>query len=371
MIARLLVALVATLALGPAAAAQARPPVLLSTSGEAVGVAVDAQAPAHTAHTAPTGGGGGEPLMYCAWPRGARACTRRAILTDGASPEAQPPLLQAGPAPGQLTLVSSRDQIDVLRSADGGATWSAPASVGTGRWFGGAIGPAGQLALSFRNLGYVEFYERSLTGTPADTATADLNHGHAVNSVTGFARNIPVLVSGGTTIRMAVSSWSGQGDIHDPATWIGPFNVASSSFFDLAGGRRGLWLAYQVSARSFGDRIYARRFNANKHRFGPRHAIRFGRLGVTPLIGLGLGQSPDGRLVVAWYDDIHDRIDVSASRTGAHWTRAKVLATGVTAPAHIRVGLGPRGRGVVVWDGNTDEKVKAVKVDAVALLKRG
>src|SRR3954454_24764400 len=244
MIARLLVALVATLALGPAAAAHARPPVLISTTGEAVGVAVDAQGTAHIAYNDRNEGGIGEPLMYCAWPRSARTCTPRAILADSASPFAQPPLIQAGPAPGRLTIVSSRDQIDVLRSADAGATWSAPASVGTGRWFGVSIGPPGQLALSFRNLGYVEFYERSLTGSPADTATADLNHGHAVNSVTGSARNIPVLASGGSTIRMAVSSWSGQGDIHDPATWLGPFNVADSSFFDLAGGPRGLWLGY-------------------------------------------------------------------------------------------------------------------------------
>src|SRR3954452_7319642 len=371
MMVRRLAMLAATLVLAPAAAAQARPPVLISTSGEAVGIAVDAQGTAHIAYSDRNSGGIGEPLMYCAWPQSARTCTPRAILIDNASPEAQPPLVQAGPAPGRLTIVSSRDQIDVLRSADGGATWSAPASVGTGRWFGGSIGPAGQLALSFRNLGYVEFYERSLTGSPTDTATADLNHGHAVNSVTGFAGGIPVLVSGASAIRIAVSSWSGPGDIHDPATWVGPFNVASSNYFDLAGGPRGLWLAYQVSTRTGDDRIYARRFNARTRRFGPRHAIRFGRLGLSPLIGLGLGQSPDGRLVVAWYDDIHDRIDVSASRTGAHWTRARVLATGVTLPFNIHVGLGPKGRGLVVWDDNGDSKIKAAQVDAAALLKRG
>ena len=268
--------------------------MLISTSGEAVGVAVDAQGTAHIAYNDRNSGGVGEPLMYCAWPKSARTCTPRPILVDNSSPLAQPPLVQAGPAPGQLTIVSARDQIDVLRSADGGATWTAPVSVGTGRWFGGSIGPQGQLALSFRNLGYIEFYERSLTGAPTDTAMADLNHGHGVNSVTGFAGNIPVLVSGGSKIRMAVSSWSGQGDIHDPATWLGPFNVANSVFFDLASGPRGLWLAYQLPTRTLGDRIYARRFNLQTHRFGPRHAIRFGRLGLPPLIGLGLGQSPTG-----------------------------------------------------------------------------
>jgi hypothetical protein len=76
-------------------------------------------------------------------------------------------------------------------------------------------------------------------------------------------------------------------------------------------------------------------------------------------------------MLVAWYDTDHDRIDVSASRTGAHWTKAEVAATGVTLPSQIHVGLGPKGRGLVVWDDNGDEKIKAVKVDAATLLKRG
>jgi hypothetical protein len=355
-------ALVLAGAVAPAAA-QARPPVLLSTAGESVNVAVDAQGTAHIAYSATNyPSEQGEPLMYCAWPRSAKTCTPRPILIDGGAPEAQPPLIQAGPAPGQLTIVSSRAAVDVLRSADGGATWAAPVSVGSGRWFGGAIGPSGQLALSFRNLGYIEFYYRSLTGAPTDSAEADLNHGFAINSVTGFAGDIPVLVSGASVPHIAVSSWSGQGDIHDPATWIGPYKIADSNYFDLASGPRGLWLAYQTPARYGYGRIYARRFNPKTHRFGPRHAIKFGRLGLTDLIGLGLGQGPDGRLLVAWYDDDHDRIDVSTSRTGAHWTPAKVVATGVTLPFNIHVGLGAKGRGVVVWDDNGDDKVKAVKV---------
>jgi hypothetical protein len=367
---RLLTGLVAALLVG-AAPAQAKPPVLLYTDGEAVNVAVDAQGTAHVAFNKFNEGGIGEPLMHCAWPLAtARTCTPQPILVDDQSPEAQPPLIQTGPARGQLTIVSARDNVDVIRSGDGGTTWSAPVSVGTGRWFGGSIGPSGQLALSFRNLGYIEFYGRSLTGSPADTATADLNHGHAINSVTGFAGNTPVLVSGASLPHIAVSSWSGQGDIHDPATWLGPFNVADSNYFDLAGGRRGLWLAYQTPTRSSYDRIYARRFDLKTRRFGPRHAIRFGRLGLTDMIGLGLGQGPDGRMVVAWYDDDHDRIDVSASRTGGHWTPAKVVATGVTLPMDIQVGLGPKGRGLVVWDDNGDEKIKAVKIDAAKLLRR-
>src|SRR5690242_18078494 len=183
---RRLAALVAGLVLLPAAAAQARPPVLISTSGEAVGIAVDATGTAHIAFNATNFPiEQGEPLMYCSWPAHVNGCTPRPILNDGGNPEAQPPLIQTGPAPGQLVIVSSRDFINVIRSGDNGATWTAPANVGTGRWFGGSIGPAGQLALSFGSVEYIEYYERSLAGTPADVATADLNHGHPINSVTG------------------------------------------------------------------------------------------------------------------------------------------------------------------------------------------
>jgi hypothetical protein len=363
---RRLAALVAALVLLPAAAAQARPPVLISTSGEAVGIAVDANGTAHIAFNA-TGfpSEQGEPLFYCAWPAHANGCTPRLILNDGGNPAAQPPLIATSVPPGQLAIVTSREDIDVIRSVDNGATWSAPASIGSGRWFGGSIGPGGQLALSFRDVDYIEFYARSLVGSPDDAATADLNHGYGVESATGFAGGIPVLVSQGET-GMAVASWSGQGDIHDPATWFGPFKIARPYGFDLAGGPRGLWLVYAVITSTADYKIYARRFNVATHRFGPRHRIP----GVTPINGLGLGQSTKGRMVVAWYDDVRDRILASASKTGAHWTRAKVLATGVSLPSDIQVGLGPNGRGLVVWGDNGDNKIKGVRVDASQMLKK-
>src|SRR3954470_13428814 len=130
---RRLAALVAALVLLPAAAAQARPPVLISTSGEAVGIAVDAAGTAHIAFNATNYPiEQGEPLMYCAWPAHANGCTPRPILIDGGNPAAQPPLIQTSVPPGGLSIVSSRENIDVVRSIDNGATWGAPASIGTG-----------------------------------------------------------------------------------------------------------------------------------------------------------------------------------------------------------------------------------------------
>ena len=119
MLAARVAVVVLALLLASATAAQARPPVLITTTGESVGMAVDAQGTAHIAYNDENRSGVGEPLMYCAWPKAAKTCTPRPILVDNASPLGQPPLIQTGPAPGQLTIVSSRDNIDVIRSADG------------------------------------------------------------------------------------------------------------------------------------------------------------------------------------------------------------------------------------------------------------
>ena len=370
MTARRLAAVAAFALLVPVATAHARP-VVITTTGEAVNVTADARGTVHIAYNDRNEHGIGEPLMYCAWPRGAKHCTPpRAILTDDESPLAQPPLLKAGPAPGQLAIASARDSIDVVRSANGGATWSGPVSVGKGRWFGGSIGPAGQLALSFPNLDYVEYYARSLAGSPASTGLAHLNQNHSANAVTGWAGNTPVLVSGGGNIHTAVSSWSGHGNIQDPATWIGPFRTADTPDFDLATGKSGLWLVYTALTHTGDNRIYARRFSLKTRHFGRRHAIPFGRLGLPDVVNIGLGQAANGRLVAAWYDSPDDRIEISASRNGKHWTRARVLSRRVTLPFNIRVGLGPSGRGLVVWDDNGDHKIKAAKVSAPALLRR-
>src|SRR5918999_2266105 len=95
----------------PASAHGARPAVV--GAGGDPGVAIDAVGTAHIAYNADLGSSpDGQPLMYCAWPRGARRCTPRPILTDGDSPFAQPALVRTGPAPGEVTIVSPR----VIRS---------------------------------------------------------------------------------------------------------------------------------------------------------------------------------------------------------------------------------------------------------------
>jgi hypothetical protein len=304
--------------------------------------------------------------MYCAWPRGARRCTPRPILSDGDSPFAQPALVRAGPAPGEVTIVSPRgirsQTITAIGSLDGGVTFGAPRVLGTGRYFDGAFGPGGQLALSFPTLGFVEYYHRSLGGSPP-TGTGDLNRGYTTYSEVGFARGRPVLVSGASNPGIGVSSWTGQGDVHDAATWAGPFKVAESNAYSLAGGRRGLFLAHE-SPVGADSRMVVRRFR--KQRFGRARRVPAKRADIG---SVGLGQDPRGRLVAVWYDSTGDRLLVSASRNGRRWTRSRVLASGLDLPSDIEVGLGRGGRGMVVWGEQFGDTVRAVRVNARRLLR--
>jgi hypothetical protein len=350
--------------LAPGAAQAARP--IYVGAGSDPGVAVDAAGTAHVAYNADFASDVGEPLMYCSWPRGARRCTPRPIVSDGESPSAQPALVRAGPAPGDVTIVSAREGIQVFRSADGGATFAPPLVIGTGRGFDGAFGPGDQLALSFRNLGFIEYYHRSLAGPPDAGGQVDLNKGHAISSQVGFAGGRPVLVSGARVPKIAVSSWTGQGDVHDPATWAGPFNIATSNYFALASGPRGLFLAHESPAGSE-DRMVVRKFTGQ--RFGRAHRVPARRLGLAGIINVALAQDTAGRMVAAWYSSPRNRIEASASRTGRSWSQARVLATGVELPSDIEIGLGPDGRGLVVWDENSADRIHAVRVSAPALLR--
>src|SRR4051812_22492309 len=76
--------------------------------GGARGGAIAAAGTGHIAYNADYPDALNQPVMYCSWPRGARTCAPRPITADGDSAQAQPALVQAGPAPGEVTVVSSR-----------------------------------------------------------------------------------------------------------------------------------------------------------------------------------------------------------------------------------------------------------------------
>jgi hypothetical protein len=329
-------------------------------TGEAPGVAVDAAGVAHIAYNAEYVEDVGQPIMYCAVPNGAAKCTPRPILSDGESAEAQPALVMTGPNPGELWVTSVRagNRIVFVHSLDDGATWSGPVQIGEGRYFEGAFGPAGQIAYTFEQ----EFRLRTFASPFDDSAMTPINEKYAGESVVNWFRNRPVVVTGAARPGIAVSSWSGNGDPHDPATWYGPYKIAHSNYFELANGPRGLWLLHEKSLHDATDAMEVRHFNGRK--FGPAHRIPAGRLGTTPVIGDGFGQGPTGRMAAVWYATVRDRLEYSVSKTGRHWTRARVLAPGVELPSAIRVALGRDGRGVAVWDENGGDDINVVRISA-------
>jgi hypothetical protein len=332
--------------------------------GEAPGVAIDAAGTAHVAYNADYTDGLNQPLMYCAWPRGARTCTPRPVVSDGDSASAQPALVQAGPAPGELTIVSARNRLVSVHSVDAGATFAAPVTLGEAREFDGAFGPNGALGLAFYN----SFRGRSLAGPADATGIVTLNADYQVNAEVGFSGALPVFVSGAASPGIAVSSWTGQGDMHDPATWAGPFKIGASNDFALGSGPRGLWLAYADFNHGGDNPIIARKFSGQ--RFGKAHRVPVGRLGGGFVNGgLGYAQSPTGQMVAVWYRSPTDKLMYSASRTGKTWTPARVLATGVDLPSNIQVALGADGRGLVVWDENSGDDLNAMRVSVRSLLR--
>jgi hypothetical protein len=336
--------------------------------GQSPGVAIDAAGTAHIAYNAAYADGVGQPLMYCAWPRGAKGCTPRPIVSDGQSPRAQPALVNAGPAPGEVSIVSVRAGIQAVRSLDGGATFAAPAVIGGGKYFDGAFGPDGRMTLTFAGVGHVEFHERWLAGPPGNMAESQISHGDSTEAVAGYDGVRPVVVAGGAYPGFAVSSWNGTGDVYDSAQWSGPFQVGQANDFALASGPRGLWLAYADHRGGGANRIVARKFSGS--RFGRAHRVPAGRLGLPNVINMGFAQDPTGRMVAVWFNSTQQRLEYAASRTGRRWTAPRVLIRGVDLPSDLRVALGPDGRGFAVWDENGGDDLNVARVSVRKLLRR-
>ena len=344
----------------PLAPAAARP--VFVGAGEGPSVALDASGTAHIVYNQDFVDGAGQPLMYCAWPRAARTCTPRAIVSDGASPSAQPPLIQAGPAPGALAVVSAREpQIVRVDSGDGGATFTAPAAFGLGHYFEGAFSPAGVM-LTYRTA----FRYRAFAGPATNDSSVVL--GQVAQTVVAVAPDgRPVLVSGAAAPGIVSAVWSGQGNIDDPSTWSENPRIARSNDFAVTGGPRGVWLAYADFGRGLGNRVVVRKFSGT--RFGAAHRVPLARNGRPFVAAIAIAQAPNGSFLVVWRNGPRDRIEYSVSKTGRRWSTPRLLATGVVQISRLQAVLGSDGRGLAVWDQVGYDRIQANKVDARRALR--
>jgi hypothetical protein len=279
-----------------APAADAAVPIDLGP-GATPDVAVDAAGTAHVVFQA--GAQGLLAVDYCRIPRGAAACAVRARLPL-APGQGRPRILLR--ADGLLIVAASRNMnaawtTYVLTSADGGASWTAPAAAGTASYDIEAIelSPDGQ-ALDTLHAGSTighELQRVPLAGAPetrvvrlADSKWAAHATLAAVDGTTAYLRD------GAGRGPLLQRSFAG-GDLYAPAAWPRRrFGPRAEHLPDAASGPRGTWLA--TMSRRIPRRVRLRRLRAAGP--GPARAIT-GPAGVREL---RIAQDGRDRLHVTW-----------------------------------------------------------------------
>ena len=300
--------------------------------------------------------------MYCAWPRSARTCTPRAIVSDGASPAAQPPLIQAGPAPGALTIVSAREQQIVrVDSADGGATFTAPAAFGRGHYFQGAFGPAGVM-LTYRTA----FSYRAFAGPATDDSSVVLGSRRR-RSWRSTPDGRPVLVSGAAAPGIALDGLERPGEHQRPLDLEREpqdRRVQRLRAHGRAARRLARLRRLRRRPRQPRDRAQVQRGEVRRRAPHPAGGQR------KPFVaGIAIAQAPNGSFLVVWLNGPSGRIEYSVSKTGKRWSTPRLLTTGVVQISRIQAAFGDDGRGLAVWDQTARDQVQASKVDARRALR--
>ena len=355
----LLALCVAALAL-PAVASAARPGTLVAT-GEAPSIAVDATGTGYVAYNDQPPGQNDQPVGLCVVrPGTARCASNRDVLIDGNSGEAQPALISAT-GDGQLVLASGRccgnDDV-VMLSSNGGATFTAPETIGGLIYFDGAIGPGAHVLFDQANSLDGTLAQEGSPGNPADLTATLVNPATGLSAPAAWSGNKPVVVSSGN--ETVASIYSGSGDPNDGANWNN-VRVPGSTFHpSMASGPAGVFLLQDTG--TFNGRLTVRRFEGNG--FGPAHVI----VNFHGSQGTALAEDAAGHLVAMWYDN-NGTIWAAASREdGVRWTRPHAIATDVQLPSRLSAALGPDGRGWLVYDLNAGSEVRLVPVSADGLL---
>jgi hypothetical protein len=303
----------------------------------------------------------GEAIALCRIPKGRQKCPAVQLLdtTPGATSGAQPPLLRiSGP---DVDLVAARQQVILMHSADGGATFGPQVPIAEHvTYFAGAIGADGTVVLAFGP----DMAGTNLAGPPSQETVRLLPARFASEEAVGFANGRPVYVSGARAPHTALRTWTGTGNIMDPATWTKRRSGPAMVYYALDHGPRGLWLVHELRVTD-GDVAAVRRFRHGH--FGPARTVP-GSLG--NIVSTTIAQDAKGRFAVAWYDTRSHAVRISASRTGRHWTRAKTIGHMPNFPERMSLGLGPDGRGLLVTDQHlSTRRVLTARINVRKLLR--
>jgi hypothetical protein len=361
----LLLALTLSLVLAAPAAAQA--PVDLGP-GQSPAVVVDGTGTAHIVFVTQAGD------VYCRLPRGAAACDVRTPLP---LPGADGGLAIKDRPDGTLVLVRSTSEADdalgtrgrtyVRSSPDRGVTWTAPAVVAYGSRRFASVELSSD-AQSLLTLGLdtraANFAQAPFSGGQ----TRVLNLNDDPNAVTNWA-DMAVLADGRILVASgdnSVGRWRlyGGGDVYDPNAWAKRGTVRRLSDGELVTGPRGTFLfehepLANQRLRPFQAPFSFRSFDARRARFRPARTAGADR---SVFGGSNALQDARGRLHVvadtasasAWNCVLYAR---TGTRSKSWFGKTTVLfrsRDSARKPNGVRVGAAPDGRGVAVWQDETN-----------------
>ncbi len=324
-------------------------------TGNQPSVAVDAAGTGHIAwdenRTFPTP----DTLHYCRVPRGQTACAG-GVRSFTLPLETTQPAQVLIPAAGRVQLLGIRccgpqEGTYLLSSADGGASFSAPALVGTQSVVNDAVpGPGASVSVAGGNPG-VQFQNTPLT-PPAEAQEVQFNSTYLYDVTVGLDPVRPIVVGwqiGSSSNNAAYYRYSGAGNINLASSWTGPSIIAALQDTRLSGGPSGLFLMGQSGTGIPQNNPYAlRRWTGSA--FAP-----VGNITATDrsIYENDLHQDAAGRLHAVWrMNDVptHRLRYAVSSDGGASWTSPSDIVRAGNI-FNTRVGAAPDGTGFVVWDG--------------------
>ncbi|MCW2967540.1 MAG: exo-alpha-sialidase, partial [Solirubrobacteraceae bacterium] len=170
--------------------------------------------------------GGDDPAVYCRVPRGATACASTQTFNLPLEAFGEPQVLT--PAPGEVILVAHRccgkgEGTYAIVSTDGGATFAAPAVIGTIEPGQAVYGPGtGVVSLTDDIVTAGVSYQAAPLDGPVPAGAANVGDGPNLQSYDGTigfpSANVPIVAFDDLTNGFW-REWGGTGDPNDLATW--------------------------------------------------------------------------------------------------------------------------------------------------------
>lgn len=254
----------------------------------------------------------------------------------------------------------SDDANFLYSSDDGGKSFTGPGIVGTLDYESGAvvygsgiqsIGVLGTTPTTLSNDPGHDYFQGTPAGAFAPASAIgqlDPTYGSGDGRSLALDGTRPVAAFN-TVSRVTVREYRGSGDINSPSSWTESSLRGSAA--TLAGGPHGAWLAYQpigIAPREVVVRLV--------------HGRPAGRpVAVYPRLLTSqdneLTADANGGLTAAWvardpqHTDSYDRLTISQSTDGRHWSRPKIIARG---PHHqtlsgLQIATAPDGGGFAMY----------------------